>query len=409
MSRRSKKLARTYKAHKKRIKKYRKHPFIVPVLTFLVLFFVTIAGVISMGGQTISPGDTRVVNVYVDGEEQTLPTRAATVGELLQRLDIKLDEKDVVEPGVDTQILEDDFKINVYRARPVTIIEGPKKVTVETIQTELPKIAEQAGFTVHAEDEIDPAIPSGTINDVDLGAQFIIDRAPIIPVNLYGLTTPVRTRAKTVGDVFKEKNITTQEDDVITPAPDTEVTDSTQITVTNPRKQFVTVEESIGMPVEAVDDPALPKGAKVIKQVGSPGKRIVTYELKLENGKEVGRTAIQTIHISDPVKQIEARGTKVVTLTGSKADWMAAAGISSNDYMYVDYIIGRESGWRPNAVSANRCIGLGQKCNAQSLINACPNWQTDPVCQLGHFSGYAKGRYGSWAGAYNFWQNNHWW
>lgn len=408
MSKRTKQLARTYKVHKKRIKKYKNHPFIIPVVTFLVLFFVTIAAVVSFNGTTVGAGDTRVVSVFVDGQEQTLPTRAATVKDLLERLNITLSPDDVVEPALDTQILEDDFMVNVYRARPVTIIEGTKKVTVNTTQTDLKKVAEQAGFALHPEDELAPALPSDNIASVADGAQFLVDRAPVIPVNLYGITIQLRTRAETVGEALNEKDITLQTGDVVTPSTDTKITPTTQISVTNPNKQFITVEENTPMPVESVDDPSLPLGAKVVKQVGSPGKKVVTYELKLENGREVGRTAVQIITVSEPVKQIEARGTKVVTVTGSKADWMAAAGISPSDYVYVDYIIGRESGWRPGAVSANRCIGLGQKCNAQSLINACPNWQSDPVCQLQHFSGYSS-RYGGWAGAYNFWQANHWW
>jgi hypothetical protein len=33
----------------------------------------------------------------------------------------------------------------------------------------------------------------------------------------------------------------------------------------------------------------------------------------------------------------------------------------------------------------------------------------NPVDNLRWATGYATGRYGSWAGAYNFWTNNHWW
>lgn len=408
MSKRKKQLERKYKVHKKRIKKYGKHPFVVPVITFLVLFFVTIAAVISLGGSTVGAGDTRVVSVFVDGKEQTLPTRAPTVKELLERLNITLSPNDVVEPALDTQIIEDDFIVNVYRARQVTISEGPKKVTVATTQTDLKKIAEQAGFELHPEDELAPAPPPENLSQLGEGAQFLVDRAPVISVNLYGIMIELRTRADTVGEALSEKNISLHPDDVVTPDVDEPLTPTTQITVTNPNKQFITVEEITAMPVESVDDPNLPAGSKVVKQKGSPGKKVVTYELKLENGQEVGRTAVQVIVVSEPLVQIEARGTKVVTITGGKADWMAAAGISPGDYMYVDYIIGRESGWRPNAVSANRCIGLGQRCSPQVLINACPNWQSDPVCQLQHFSAYAN-RYGGWAGAYNFWQSNHWW
>ena len=408
MSKRTKRLARKYRVHKKRIIKLHRHPFVIPVVTLLILFFITMAAFVSLGGQTIGPGDARFVSVFVDGQEQFLPTRARTVGDLLNRLNITLAEKDVVEPGLDTEILEDDFKINVYRARLVTVEEGGKETTLLTTQMAPDKLAQDAGFTVYPEDEVVPTPPQEVLRDGVVGQQFTIDRAPVIPVNLYGSVINIRTRAETVRQALHEKNIALQPDDVVDPGLDTPLNADSKISVTNPKKQIITVEETIAMPVETVDDPALPAGSKVVKKAGTPGKKVVTYELKLENGKEVGRIELQVVSVTEPVKQIEAKGTKVVTLTGSKAEWMAAAGIDPSDYQYADLIIGRESGWRPNAVSANRCIGLGQKCNAQSLINECPNWQTDPVCQLRHFSAYSK-RHGGWKGSYNFWQANHWW
>lgn len=409
MSKRTKQLSKNLKSHKKRIVRYRRHPFVVPVITFLVLFFITLAAFVSLGGQTIGPGDARFVNVYVDGQEQTLPTRARTVGDLLDRMNIKLGEKDVVEPGLDTEILEDNFKVNVYRARLATIEENGKSVTLLSIQEDPNKLAQEAGLTVYPEDQVVPLPPQAALREGIVGQQFTVDRAPVIPLSLYGNEISVRTRAATVGEALKQKGIILQPDDTIEPSLDAELTDKTTIKVTNKNKQIINVEETIPMPVEVTDDPNLPLGSKVVRTPGRPGKKVVTYELKLVDGKEAGRTAIQTISISEPVKQVESRGTKQVTLTGSKADWMAAAGISSGEYQYVDYIIGRESGWNPARVSANRCIGLGQRCNGQILISACPNWQTDPVCQLNHFSGYAKSRYGSWSGAYSFWQANHWW
>lgn len=409
MTKRTKQLARKYKAHKKRIIRLKGHPFVIPVATFLILFFISMAAFVSFGGKTIGPGDARLVRVYVDGKQQTLPTRAQNVGDLLSRLDITLNDKDIVEPSVSTPILEDNFNVTVYRAHPVTISEGDKKVTFLTTHSSPDTVAREAGFNVYPEDEVEPVSPRNALRDGVVGAEYVIDRAPVISLNLYGNTVPIRTRAQTVGEALKEKGIVTQANDTIVPSLGSPLTATTKISVTNVGKQIVTVEEAIDMPVETTNDPNLAKGTKVVKQAGSPGKKVTTYELKLENGKEVARTAIQSIVAVEPTKQIVTVGTKVVVLTGSKAEWMAAAGINSGDYMYVDSIIGRESGWRPNAVSANRCIGLGQKCNAQSLINACPNWETDPVCQLGHFSGYAKSRYGGWSGAYTFWQNNHWW
>ena len=65
------------------------HPFVVPVVTFLLLFIFTMIGmVIFGGGTTVGPNDSRIVTVYADGNKQTLPTRAKTVQDLLERLDI---------------------------------------------------------------------------------------------------------------------------------------------------------------------------------------------------------------------------------------------------------------------------------------------------------------------------------
>ena len=90
---------------------------------------------------------------------------------------------------------------------------------------------------------------------------------------------------------------------------------------------------------------------------------------------------------------------------GSPAEWMAAAGIPESDWRYVDAIISRESGWNPNATnSSSGACGLAQAYPCDKLPNAY-----DPVVNLGWANGYANGRYGSWALAYAFWQENHWW
>lgn len=98
---------------------------------------------------------------------------------------------------------------------------------------------------------------------------------------------------------------------------------------------------------------------------------------------------------------------------GGKVDWMNQAGISQASQGHVDYIMTDESGWNPAAVSANKCIGLGQNCRDEEgdywLDDACPNWREDPVCQLGRFEQYAVGRYGSWEAAYHFKRRNGWW
>ena len=96
--------------------------------------------------------------------------------------------------------------------------------------------------------------------------------------------------------------------------------------------------------------------------------------------------------------------------SGSKADWMRAAGISDSDFGYVDYIISHESGWNYHAVNrSSGAYGLPQSLPAGKLASAGADWRDNPVTQLRWAHNYAVGRYGSWEDAYRFWVTNHWW
>lgn len=91
---------------------------------------------------------------------------------------------------------------------------------------------------------------------------------------------------------------------------------------------------------------------------------------------------------------------------GSKEEMMAAAGIPTSDWAAVDYIVSKESTWRPGVInpSSGSC-GLVQElpCGKSGCTLG------DGVCQLRWASQYATSRYGSWWGAHAFWQSNRWW
>lgn len=96
--------------------------------------------------------------------------------------------------------------------------------------------------------------------------------------------------------------------------------------------------------------------------------------------------------------------------TGSKADWMRRAGIS--DLYHANLIVNKESSWRVGVINRIGCIGLIQACPAglgPVMKSNCPNWATDPVCQLKVAQNYMKSRYGTWSNAWQFHIKNNWW
>lgn len=184
---------------------WHKHPMAIPVITVFVLAFVVLGFVIFSGGNQVTASDSRLVVFSHDDKQETLPTRAKTVGEFLERTGVPLHEGDVVEPSKDTEIADEKFRINVYRARPVTVIDNGRKTFAFSAATTARSVASQVGVEVYPEDIIESKMETDFLRDGAIGEKVVIDRATPANVNLYGTPVPVRTHAETVGDLLNEK------------------------------------------------------------------------------------------------------------------------------------------------------------------------------------------------------------
>ncbi len=117
----------------------------------------------------------------------------------------------------------------------------------------------------------------------------------------------------------------------------------------------------------------------------------------------------QLADVEDEIGEV-ALTTSGGAVGSDKEAIMSAAGISSSDYQYVDYIISKESGWNSTADNpVSSAYGLCQSLPGSKMASAGSDWATNPVTQMEWCNGYATSRYGSWAGAYNFWIAHNWW
>ena len=221
----------------------------------------------------------------------------------------------------------------------------------------------------------------------------------------------IRTQADTIGEFLKERNIKVDSKDVWASLRDeTFIEDNMSFAVYRQGKQTKTVEQDIAFNTKTTYDYSLAYGAKKIITQGQKGKQTVTYEINMRNGKEISRKVLSSIVTKKPIDQQVKIGMKVDLPAGTHNDWMAKAGISSSDYGYVNYIIERESHWNPLAKNrSSGATGLCQALPGNKMASAGSDWATNPITQLRWCNGYAVGRYGSWAKAYQFWTSHHWW
>jgi uncharacterized protein YabE (DUF348 family) len=400
---RSKQLSRV-----ERLRLLSRHLVMIPVGVFFVLAIISVVGyftVLRQPGKPIAPNSAFVVIVSHDKQVQTVPSRMQTVAQLLKKLNITLNKGDVVEPDVATAITQDDFRINVYRAVPVQVIEGSKRQFTFSAATTPRSVASQVGYQLYPEDGVTAVPVTNFLKQGSIAEEVVIDRSVPVYLNLYGTALEIRTHANTVADLLKEKGLSLAASDQVLPKPDTPIKPNQQIFVARKGTTLQSLVEPVAMPIKTVNDGQLAYGVRVVRQEGSPGKRIVTYQVDKKTGL---RKIIQRATIVAPVQQIVAIGTN---LSGTRGD-VIRAGISAEDYFYVDYIVSHEGGWsgvtKYNS-SGSGAYGLCQALPGSKMASAGSDWQTNPITQLRWCDGYATGRYGSWRAAYYFWVNHRYW
>ena len=378
----------------------RQRPYLLPVFGLLLGAAIVALMVYGRaGGYTYRPSDSHVVFLFDSGKKRTIDSKAPTVGELVKRLNLHLIPQDVVEPSADTPIVEDNFRVNVYHARPVTIVDAGVKSVTLTAQKSARVVAQQAGLKVKPEDIA--TFSQGDIKQNVIGEQVIISRATPIALNLYGTEVPSYTQARTVEQMLSEKHITLDNGEKVDPGLKTPIAAGMHVFILAKGSRVETTEEPIDFPVQRASDYSLSFGTKVVRQKGEPGKQAITYLISQKDGS-TNRKVIQRAVIEPPVPQVEAIGA-TIDINGDKTAIMAQAGISAGDYAYANFIVSHESGWRVTAANPSGAYGLCQSLPGSKMASAGSDWRTNPITQLRWCSGYAARSYGGWGGAYNHW------
>ncbi len=253
--------------------------------------------------------DEHLVTIHDHGKVRSVLTTQTTLRAVLREAKITLDPNDKVEPGLDEDLVARDYQVNIYRARPIVIVDGNIRQLIMSAYQTPKQIAEHAGMVLHDEDITKMELPKNLIGD---GASLTmkIDRATEVNLVLYGKKRTVYTQTSTVADFIKEKNIVLGKNDTLSVKQSRSITSKMTIEIWRNGKQTVTHDEPIAFEIEQIEDKNRPIGYKKITEPGVRGKKTVTYEIVMKNGKEVARKKIQSVVIERPVKQVEIVGAK---------------------------------------------------------------------------------------------------
>ncbi|HUC86973.1 MAG TPA: G5 domain-containing protein [Candidatus Saccharimonadales bacterium] len=345
-----------------------------------------------------------IVSVYFDGQEKVITTNAATVGDALQQAGVTLGPGDVAEPSVGTQIPSGFFNINVYRSRPVVVIDGSARRTVETASQSPDLIAEAAGFTVYPQDTYSTTTISNVAAAGTVGQQVVVHPSVPVIIDSDGQQAQVRTQQKTVGGLLTERDVALGPQDTTSPSSSTPITPNMVVQINRVANVILTQTSPIPFTTQNINDPSLSAGTNQVRTPGSNGQQTTTYRVHYQNGIEQSRQQLSTQVTQPPVTQVELVGTKLNLNADpvSLGQQMAAErGWTGSQWTALYDLWEHESGWNPN--SSNFWTGA---CGIPQAYPCSKITDHSTAGQITWGLGYIAAKYGTPANAYSYWQSH---
>ena len=194
----------------------------------------------------------------------------------------------------------------LLQMRAVTVFDGETQVQLRTLKQTVGDVLEKQGIVLNEKDEVTPA----TGMKLRREDSIVIKRAFDLTLMNGTEAINIRTVDKPVSDVLAENGIVLGEMDVVSPALDSVVTAETQITITRIAQNAVT--EYVEVPYETIEKPnsQLERGTRNVVQQGTSGQKEVVYNVITENGVETAKDWVGERIVTEPVSEIVEYGTK---------------------------------------------------------------------------------------------------
>ncbi|MHC6175756.1 transglycosylase family protein [Glutamicibacter endophyticus] len=272
-----------------------------------VLALVIAGAVFYIAGQ-------KSVTIAIDGKEQVVSTRAASVQDLLTQEDITLDERDEISADPQSP-LSDEQRIDISLNKSIEVVlDGEERVVHTT------------GMTV-----------ADVINELDVDQDAKLSQAEDLAISALSggleIITPkevtlkqgkdskkLSTTAETIADLFKEEDVKLDKDDEIQVRIDDETekdVDAKTAIVEGSEIRAIKVEiktwdetRDIDFKTTKVKDKDLDKGKTKVKTEGEKGERKLTLRQEIRDGKKGEEEVLKSKVSKEPVTEVVRVGTK---------------------------------------------------------------------------------------------------
>jgi len=226
----------------------------------------------------------------------------------------------MVEPTASTTVTKGMFNINVYRARPVLVVDGSHSYRLMSAYVSPRLLAKAAGVNVYPEDDYTTGIVTNIVQDQAIGEKVTVIRAKPFTVHVDGETRDLRTQAKTVGAALSSAGIALGPKDTVSTPVTAPLTPDAQLTVTRVTQAVVTLTQSLPYSTQTVNNPNVLEGQTTVTTAGANGQKVATYLVHYTNGVATSQDLLNVNSVTSPTTQVVSVGTEVL-FEGSVMYW----------------------------------------------------------------------------------------
>jgi uncharacterized protein YabE (DUF348 family) len=383
------------------------------------LYGLVLAGL--LGGTASWAVDTgKTIDLRIDGQVRSVHTSAADVRGVLEAAHIAVGEHDLVAPDLQSTVGDGDAVV-VRRGHLLHLkVDGLTRdvwVNADSVDEALNQLGygRQNLVSVSRSTRLDASATSLAITSPKL-VTFRVD----------GKAVRVLSTGPTLRQALAQAHLRLAPHDEISAKVTSPVRDRQVVTIHRVVYKYSVVRQDVPFDSIRQNDPNRAAGSTAVLAAGRDGVRQVTYQLRLVDGKLVGRKVYDNRVIQSAVSRRTAVGTKQAPAattsnppagsgsvsSGSAqqiaAGMVAARGWGSEQFNCLVSLWNKESGWRTNAYNPSGAYGIPQALPGSKMASAGADWQTSARTQISWGLGYIAGVYGTPCSAWAHSQATNW-
>lgn len=264
---------------------------------------VTLMGAVCLTAAASVTAMSKTVTVTDGDKTVTINTINSDTESILERTGVQLGEDDKI---VCTENSESSVNISVMRAFNVDVVDGQTKKTLTFNEGTVADAIKAAGLTLSKSDSV--SFSQNTQLEPDM--EITIARFFNINIYLKGKKLTKEVPAGTVADALAYLDITLDKNDVVSVDMKKEISENMDIKIDTVTYKEISKKEDIAYNTVYKDTDNMYIGESSVETQGLKGERTITIKEKYVNGKLVSSEEIKNEITKNPVDEVILNGSK---------------------------------------------------------------------------------------------------